>query len=492
MLRSPSSALSRRLLPPTPRARPSTLTAPFGGSRGFASSAAREKQRLLILGTGWGGYEVLRTVDKSRYDVTVVSPNTYFAFTPLLASAAVGTIDFNSALEPVRKAKFRQTKYFQAWVDGIDLDRKRLTCMPATGSAFRKRINASISDPVVDEAVGPASSFPGYKPFEMQYDKLVIAVGAYSQTFNTPGVKEHAYFLKDIRDSAKIRARILECFELASQPTVSDIERKNLLNFVIVGGGPTGVEFAGELHDFLTSDLQRAFPTLAPLARLTLYDVAAGILGNFDASLAEFATEKFKREGIRIKGNHHVTAVHEAHLEIKEEGRVPYGLLVWSTGLAPNPFIEHVGKALQHDEKTKSLTVNDHFNPTTNDGKVRDDIFVIGDCSSLASKLPATAQVASQEARHLSKILNAQVRNRDPPGPFQYNNRGVMAYVGGWNAVVDRTTADKGPQGELTGRAAWLAWRSAYWSQAMSFRNKVSLVYHWFTTWMLGRRLTRF
>ncbi|GAA6017024.1 hypothetical protein JCM10207_001460 [Rhodosporidiobolus poonsookiae] len=483
MLRAPSLVRATAASAVT---RPSRRVA---SSRLFSSSAPWSKQKLVILGSGWGGYEVLRKVDKARYDVTVIGPNTYFAFTPLLASAAVGTIDFNSALEPVRK--FRQANYLQAWCDQIDLGRKRLTCMPATGSSMRKRFNQNIDKEPELKELSPAVSFPGYKPFEIKYDKLVIAVGAYSQTFGIPGVKEHAYFLKDIRDSAKIRARILECFELASQPTVTDDERRDLLNFVIVGGGPTGVEFAGELHDFLTTDLERAYPQLTPMARITIYDTAKGILGTFDENLAKYATEKFDREGIQIKASHHVTAVHEGYIEVKEEGKVNHGLLVWSTGLAQNPLIESVGE-LQKDERTGSLLINEEFNPMDKDGELNKDVFVIGDCSALKEKLPATAQVASQEAHWLAKILNAQVRNRDPPGPFAYNNKGAMAYIGGWNALVDRSKADKGPTGELTGKAAWLAWRGAYWSQAMSMRNRISLVYHWFTTWLLGRRLTRF
>ncbi|GEM10142.1 NADH dehydrogenase [Rhodotorula toruloides] len=433
------------------------LTSPASSIRLFSSSSRWDKQKLVILGSGWGGYELLRKVDKKRYDVTVISPNSYFAFTPLLASASVGTIDYNSALEPT---------YYQAWADKVDFDRKQLVCMPATGSSTRKRINASISD-ATDSSVRPTASFPGYKPFELSYDKLVVAVGCYSATFGIPGVSANGYFLKDIRDSSKIRSRILECFELAS------------------------VEFAGELHDLTTTELAEAYPKLSQLVRITIYDVAPGILGSFDKSLAEYATAKFVREGIQIKGSRHVTAVHEGVLDIKEEGKVPFGLLVWNTGLAPNPLIQSI-KELQKDEKTKSLKINDTFNPVTDEGKELKDVFVIGDASALQEKLPATAQVASQEAHWLSKILNAEARGQEPPGGFTFHNRGTMAYLGDWSAILDRSKVKDGPKGELTGRTAWLAWRSAYWLQALSFRNRVSLAYHWFATWLGGRRLSRF
>ena len=132
---------------------------------------------------------------------------------------------------------------------------------------------------------------------------------------------------------------------------MSDEERRKLLHFVVVGGGPTGVELAGELHDLLHSDLKRAYPSLIPLTAITIYDVAPKILAAFDQSLVEEATKKFARDGIRLKNNHHVEEVKEASLIVKEEGEVPYGMLVWSTGLAPNPLIESITE-LKRNEKT--------------------------------------------------------------------------------------------------------------------------------------------
>ncbi|GAA5889262.1 hypothetical protein JCM8208_007821 [Rhodotorula glutinis] len=484
MLRT-SAATARTRSPRAAVASPLDLI--ISQSRSFSSSTAANKQQLVILGSGWGGYELLRKVDRRRYDVTVVSPNSYFAFTPLLAGAAVGTVDYNSTLEPVRA--YPDARYYQAWADKIDFAHKRLTCMPATGSALRKRLNAEVTDES-SEALKPATSFPGFKPFELNYDKLVIAVGCYSATFGIPGVSAHAYFLKDVRDAAKIRQRILECFELACQPTVTDEERRNVLNFVIVGGGPTGVEFAGELHDFLTSDLTRAYPQLVDLCKISIYDVAPGILGSFDKSLQQYAEDKYVRRGIAIKGSRHVERVDEGVLHVKEEGPVKFGLAVWSTGLAANPLVDSISE-LDKDDKTHSLRIDDSFNPRTKDGKVVSDVYCIGDASALENKLPPTAQVASQEAAWLARILNAEAKQRAPPGGFKFNNQGTMAYLGDWTAIVDRTQVEHG-KGELTGRAAWLLWRSAYLYKSMSFRNMVSLCYHWLATWGGGRRLSRF
>lgn len=148
--------------------------------------------------------------------------------TPLLAGAAVGTLEFRCVTEPVRKYA-RSMTFFQSWADKIDFKKREITCTPAT-------------KPI-------PGAFPAEQPsFHVNYDKLVIAVGAYSQTFNTPGVKEHGTFLKDVSDARRIRMRVLECFEQASQPTLSDVQRRGLLHFAIVGAGPTGIEFAAELH----------------------------------------------------------------------------------------------------------------------------------------------------------------------------------------------------------------------------------------------------
>ncbi|KIJ64782.1 hypothetical protein HYDPIDRAFT_187657 [Hydnomerulius pinastri MD-312] len=478
-------------------------------SRQFSSSSVRSKQRLVILGSGWGGYEILRSIDKKRWNVTMVSPTNAFNFTPLLASCAVGTLEFRCAVEPVRRyspqvvsdethvhplSEILTDTYliaqnaYQAWCDSIDFKQKTLTCMPATPPLPSEHSSA----PPVETST-TQTQFPGTgTAFTLRYDKLVIAVGAYSQTFNVPGVKEHAHFLKDVRDARAIRTRIIECLEQANQPYLSDIQRRNLLNFCIVGGGPTGVEFSAELHDLLHAEIERHYPSLARMAKITLYDVAPNILGTFDKSLGTYAEEKFRRDGISIKTRHHVERVEKDKMFVKEQGEVPFGLLVWSTGLAPNPLIQSIDSIEKH-EKSQSLLTDAHLNVIMKDGQIDPDVWAIGDSAIIkTAMLPATAQVANQKGKYLSKKLNKIVKDQEHTKPFEFHNQGSLAYLGDWKAIYDRSGADTGIKTKESGRLAWLLWRSAYFTMTLSVRNKILVPTYWFLNWIFGRDLTRF
>ncbi|KIK61346.1 hypothetical protein GYMLUDRAFT_42931 [Collybiopsis luxurians FD-317 M1] len=469
------------------RTTPSYLQCTFSARRAFSSSVRREKQRLVILGSGWGGYEILAGVDKKRWDVVLVSPNNYFNFTPLLASCAVGTLEFRSAIEPVRRYSPAADMY-QAWCDRIDFKNKILECMPAT-----KPLHVASSGEIASDHLIATTTPERGKAFPLKYDKLVIAVGAYSQTFNIPGVKEHAHFLKDVRDARAIRSRILECFELANQPTLSDTERRHLLNFCVVGGGPTGVEFAAELHDLIHEEMRKYYPTLARWVRINLYDVAPNILGTFDRNLVQFAEKTFRREGITILTSHHVNKVEAGKLHVQEQGEVPFGMLVWATGLSPNPLVSSITE-LQKHEKSKSIIVNEHLNALKLDGTPDPNVFVIGDAASLENApLPATAQVANQQAKYLYKKLNKIIKDRPAESPFEFHNQGSLAYIGNWKAIYD-SPENGGIPGfnKESGRLAWLLWRSAYFTRTLSIRNKILVPFYWFLNWIFGRDLTRF
>ncbi|TFK57589.1 FAD/NAD(P)-binding domain-containing protein [Heliocybe sulcata] len=460
------------------------------GTRSFSlrSSNGEPKQKLVILGSGWGGYEVLRGVDRNRWDVTIISPNTYFNFTPLLASCAVGTLEFRCAIESVRRYT-PQARAYQAWCDRIDFKNKTLTCMPATPPMPSEKAPA----PLVDNTT---TAFPGTgTTFQVKYDKLVIAVGAYSQTFGIPGVKEHAYFLKDVKDARAIRTRLLECIEQASQPFLTDEQRRRLLHFCVVGGGPTGVEFSAELHDLLATDIKKHYPDLEPLAKISLYDVAPNILGMFDRNLMQYAENTFRRDGIEMRTSHHVERVEKGKLFVKEQGEVPFGMLVWSTGLAPNPLLLSIDSVQKH-ERSGSLLTDNNCNVLLKEGEggpTDPDVFAIGDAAIIKGySLPATAQVANQKAKYIAKKLNKIVRNKDQTEPFEFNNMGSLAYIGNWKALYDRSKAQSGPKTMKTGTLAWLLWRSAYFTMTLSVRNKVLIPTYWFLNWLLGRDLSRF
>ncbi|EIN05070.1 FAD/NAD(P)-binding domain-containing protein [Punctularia strigosozonata HHB-11173 SS5] len=453
-----------------------------------------DKKRLVILGSGWAGYPLARKVDKKHYDVTVISDSPNFNFTPLLASTSVGTLEFNNAVESVRALP--HVNYHQAWVDRIDFASKTLACQPTLRYASRQphQQDDALSYNTVKREELQDERLP---VFTMEYDILVVAVGAYSATFGIPGVKENAHFLKNVNDARAIRARILECFEIAAMPGLSDEERKRVLSFVVVGGGPTGVEWAAELHDLVSSDIPRYYPSLVPLISITLYDVAPHILGNFDSSLQAYAEKKFARDNIRIRGRRTVEKVEPGWITIKEEGRIPFGLCVWSTGLAVNPLVAAI-KEIPKGQKGATLLTDERLRAldASTDNKPMRDVYAIGDCAGVAGGpvLPATAQVAQQKALHLAKELNRAAKSGDAyqPVPFEFKNRGSLAYIGGWQALVDRTSAASGLKGGNAGRMAWLIWRSAYFTMSVSVRNKILIPTYWFLNWILGRDISRF
>ena len=197
--------------------------------------------------------------------IVVVSPRSYFVFTPLLASTSVGTLEFRCALEPARarKGEKQGPQFFQGWADGVDLDKQTLCIEEAVDDPMQGV--ALAGDRGVGDVKGKVEKG---KMFDMSWDKLVVAVGCYSQTFDTKGVREHAYFLKDVGDARKIRNRLLSCFEMASLPTTSEEMKRMLLNFAVVGGGPTGIEWSAELCDMIEEDMKHLYPDLVGYAKV--------------------------------------------------------------------------------------------------------------------------------------------------------------------------------------------------------------------------------
>ncbi|KAF2965857.1 hypothetical protein GQX73_g7729 [Xylaria multiplex] len=432
------------------------------------------KERVVILGSGWAGYAFARTLDPQKYERIMISPRSYFVFTPLVAGTAVGTLEFRAVIESVRRLGLDQ--YHQGWADDIDFARKVVRVEANTSDDL-----TAVTRPQLSPRQDANETLKG-PMFDIPYDKLIIGVGAYAQTFGIEGVKEHANFLRNVGDARKIRMKILQLFEKASLPITTDEERRKLLHFAVVGGGPTGIEFAAELHDLVQEDLRKTYPALVQFVKITVYDVAPKVLPMFDQNLAQYAMDTFKRERIAVRTEHHLTRIRPddacagcLKLKFQEHGdeEIGAGIVVWSTGLMRNPLIEKIeAKALsgvneatykeavllQKDPKTGGLVTDEHLRvrivpESGGQEQILSDVYSIGDCTVVAERrYPATAQVASQQATYLAKRLN---KGDLETTPFRFRNWGVMTYLGGWRAI-HQSSAD-----ELTGRAAWFLWRTA-------------------------------
>ncbi|XP_055346695.1 uncharacterized protein LOC129594138 isoform X3 [Paramacrobiotus metropolitanus] len=359
-----------------------------------ASDTPERKKRLVILGTGWGAYSTLKSLNRKFYDVTVISPRNHFLFTPLLASTTVGTLEFRSIIDPVRNAGFGpRDDFFLSYATEVDLQNRTVVMRSNDEAKMVSTIN---------------------------YDRLVIAVGALTNTFNVPGADKHAYFLKEIQDARAIRNKILSNFESALQPGLTDAERSRLLHIVIVGGGPTGVEFGAEVHDFVRTDVARLYRKDADLVQVTLVE-AQHILQSFDQRLQNYAEKKIKE-----RTNFHllqdvVVEVGETFVRLKSGTIIPSGLTVWSTGLAPRDMIRAMDVP---KNKQGQLLVNQHLQLLA-DPYPEGSAFSIGDCSYLKdSPLPCTAQVAEREGRYLGKLMAADdIRSE---APFTFHNMEVQ------------------------------------------------------------------
>ncbi len=409
--------------------------------------------RLVVLGTGFGAVSLLRNLSPNRYAVMVVSPRNHFVFSPLLPSTTVGTIEFLSIAEPIRLMAKHAT-FVQAEAVGLDLSRKVICCR----SVFDR------------------------EEFPVEYDILVIAVGAESNTFGIDGVREHAFFLKELSDAFAIRQKMLDNFEAASLPSVSPVERKKLLHFVVVGGGPTGVEYAAELADFFDDEVKAYFPHLVSEARITLVEAGKQILSTFDERLSRYATSLFQRRRITFIMNTPVTKVEAGKVHLSNGEVLEAGLIVWSTGNGANAFVKSL--PFQKDRNGRLLT--DHYL------RVLDtvDIFALGDCATFYDYTqPATAQVAMQAGKYLARLLNKVSSPSDAEkvvAPFSPKSFGMLAYIGKDEALADL------PFLKWSGFLTWIFWRAAYLTKLVSLKNKVQVLFDWIRSRLFGRDITRF
>ncbi|KXZ46317.1 hypothetical protein GPECTOR_45g187 [Gonium pectorale] len=351
------------------------------------------KPVVLVLGSGWGAHSLIKVIDTDTYDVVVVSPRNHFVFTPMLPSTAVGTVEFRSLLEPIRTSNPCVT-YLEAECEELDPQGKLAVCTP----------KFSFTD--------------GRRPqFEVQYDKAVVAVGEQPATFGVPGVSENCCFMK-VRAGVPARHK-----------------RNAALHFVVVGGGPTGVEFAGTLSDFLREDLRKKYPGLMKHVRVTLLQSVNTILTQFDARLQKNAMETLGRSGVEVRTNVKVVGVTKNKVLLAGGEELPYGVCLWSAGNAPRPLVSHIAHKIRDQAAAAESVRVPPGSKLCVDPFLRvvgaTDLLALGDCSLvLGNRLPPTAQVAGQQGAYLAHLINSGyslgVGGYSQPPPFQLVKRTAL------------------------------------------------------------------
>jgi len=495
--------------------------------RCFSSNVKKScRPRVVIVGTGWAGNTLARRLDKELYDVRLISPANHFLFTPLLPSTAVGTLEFRAIQEPVRTIP-GLGEYYQAKARRICTTQKTVSCE----DLFKK----------------------GHT-FDVKYDYLCIAAGNKTNTFQIPGVAELEgcviFFLKHLYHARQIRNRVLECFERATNPVLTDKERRRLLSFIIVGGGPTSCEFTAELYEFLQQDVAKWYPDLVPSIQITLVEAGPGLLGSFDRTLAEHYLEELKKKHIHVRLGTAVVGVEDRPLvthsgeaadvcsiqqhkttttttsttkedlnsytvaKFADGTELPFGTMIWSAGLAPVKFIEN-SSSLELSRGQKIIT-DEYLRVKNHQGR----IFAMGDCATTTTApLPATASVAEQQAHYLADCFNLYYKdfdittsNEDLPTPgkvvpslvpfaslhflnswlctpseqFKYYNRGGLVSLGMLGGVADVYGSKQ------KGLVANLAWKSAYLTKQLSYSNMMLIPMYWFKAYAFGRDISRF
>lgn len=373
-----------------------------------AAAPGAPKKKVVVLGTGWGAVAFLKGLDLAAYDVTVVSPRNYFTYTPLLPSATVGTVESRSIVESIRSiTRFSSYPLRQRlrWLaDGALPAEPRFLEMEAT------EVDPAAKTVRVADTSGVQASC---NEATLGYDYLVYAVGADNNTFGTKGVEENCIFLKELDDVRRIRNVVLDNFETAALPCTSAAERARLLHFVVVGGGPTGVEFAAELEDYLRSQLVCAkggafYKDAIDLAKVTLVQSAEHCLNTFHADIAAFTDEHLRSCGVDLRTGQRVKEVTPAAIvcmdkKTKRVYDIPYGLCVWSTGVGPRALTKALISKVPAQSNYRALNVDPNLAALGMPG-----VFVVGDagtvkCDKLQAHLEELWLEALQGHRQVDK-----------------------------------------------------------------------------------------
>ena len=416
-----------------------------------------EGDHVVIVGAGFGGLAAARELADSPVRVTLVDQNNFHTFLPLLYQVATSGLASSDVAMPVRGIVngHDNVSFRQATVAGADLAAR---CLHLHGEQH------DVAD--------------------LHFDHLIVAAGATTNTFGTPGVEEHGFPLYNLQDAVGLRNHVLERFEAAdADPGLVD---DGALTFVVVGGGPTGVEVAGALTELIGTVLRRDFRNLdVSRARVVLVEMRDDLLTPFSPPSRRHARETLEARGVDVRTGVHVERVHRDRVELPEGEVIPSHTLVWAAGIKANPVAEALGLPVVGSGRV----------PVGPDLQVRgiEGVWAVGDVAAIVdpgnsdgAPLPQLAPVAMQSGRHAARQIVRTIEGRTTE-PFRYRDKGIMATIGRSRAVAELPFGIR-----LSGFPAWLAWLGLHLVFLAGFRNRLSVFVNWawsWFTWDRGPRL---
>lgn len=436
---------------------------------GGAQPAAPPQTRILVLGSGFAGMEALKKFQSrfqsdAQVDITLVSRNNFFLFTPMLHEVSSGMIDTRHIAAPVR-ALCQRARFYESEVESVDLESKRV---------------------VITHAVGKEPSGEECRPDQLstrvlRYDYLVLALGNETR-FSGDGVEKNAFALKDLHDAILLRNHVISMLEQADQVPPSPGLERELMTFVVAGGGLSGVEVVGELNDFVRDAIKSLYHNIDPGdVRVVLVSSAGRLLPDLDQDLGEFALRKLQEKGVEVILNTRVQGAIEDRVALESGDVIPCRTLVWTAGVAPERLA--AGLACEHDRAGR-ISVNECLEVKGFPG-----VYAVGDCASVIDMAtgrpcPATAQHALRQGRLAAENIAASMKGRGGRA-FSYRTKGVMATVGKKNGIAIIYGV------RLHGFMAWWLWRTFYLANLPTVEKKLRVMADWTLDLFFTRDITR-
>jgi NADH dehydrogenase len=412
------------------------------------NTGAGKRPKVVIIGAGFGGLWAARCLANKPVDVLVIDHNNYHTFLALLYQVAAAELEAEDIAYPVRSVFWNTPNidFLLAHARRIDLQNRTIQTDSETGS----------------------------------YDYLILATGSITHSFGVQGVDDHAFFLKTLEEAVALKNHIICCFEAAARET--DEERKrSLLTFVIVGGGATGVEYAGALTELIHGPLIKDYPTIDfSMVRIILLEAADKLVANMPDRVRLYTKEKLRKMGVDVRLGAMVAKVSPDSVVLKDSDSILARTVVWTAGVRGEQLAGISGIPVTKDGRvavSDTLQVREH-----------PEIYVIGDLASINEEnriLPMVAQVAIQSGIATAQNILRQVEGQEPK-PFKYHDRGSMITIGRKAAGVAIGSLT------FTGFIAWVMWLVIHLFNLIGFRNRVMVLTNWAWDYLLYERAVRF